>query len=364
MNIGIVKETKPDESRVALTPAGVHTLKEAGHQVMVEIGAGLGSYIPDDEFAGAGATMTAAAQSIWSEADIVVKVKEPQADELSHLSDDQILFTFLHLAAYPAIAEALCEARTTAIAYETVRRPDGALPLLAPMSEVAGRMSAQVGARFLEKSGGGRGVLLGGVPGVESASVVVIGAGTAGTNAVQIAVGMGADVTVFDLNPDRLREIDQMYRGAVATLMANRTDVRRAVLDADLVIGAVLLPGAKAPRVLTAEDIEDMKPGSVVVDIAIDQGGCFETSRETRHSDPTYVIDDVVHYAVGNIPGAVPRTSTYALSNATLPYLRLIADEGLDVAMERRPELCEGVNTRNGEITNRAVLAALGSIGP
>ncbi|MDE0289948.1 MAG: alanine dehydrogenase [bacterium] len=364
MNIGVVTETKPDESRVALTPAGVHALKEAGHQVMIEIGAGLGSYIPDDEFASAGATMTAAAESIWSEADIVVKVKEPQADELSHLSDDQILFTFLHLAAYPAIAEALCEARTTAIAYETVRRPDGVLPLLAPMSEVAGRMSAQVGARFLEKSGGGRGVLLGGVPGVESASVVVIGAGTAGTNAVQIAVGMRADVTVFDLNPDRLREIDQMYRGAVTTLMANRADVRRAVLDADLVIGAVLLPGAKAPRVLTAEDVEDMKPGSVVVDIAIDQGGCFETSRETRHSDPTYVIDDVVHYAVGNIPGAVPRTSTYALSNATLPYLRLIADEGLDVAMERRPELCEGVNTRNGEITNRAVLAALGSIGP
>ncbi|MDE0169318.1 MAG: alanine dehydrogenase [bacterium] len=364
MNIGVVTETKPDESRVALTPAGVHALKEAGHQVMIEIGAGLGSYIPDDEFAGTGATMTAAAESIWSEADIVVKVKEPQADELSHLSDDQILFTFLHLAAYPAIAEALCEARTTAIAYETVRRPDGVLPLLAPMSEVAGRMSAQVGARFLEKSGGGRGVLLGGVPGVESASVVVIGAGTAGTNAVQIAVGMRADVTVFDLNPDRLREIDQMYRGAVTTLMANRADVRRAVLDADLVIGAVLLPGAKAPRVLTAEDVEDMKPGSVVVDIAIDQGGCFETSRETRHSDPTYVIDDVVHYAVGNIPGAVPRTSTYALSNATLPYLRLIADEGLDVAMERRPELCEGVNTRNGEITNRAVLAALGSIGP
>lgn len=364
MNIGVVTETKPDESRVALTPAGVHALREAGHQVMIEIGAGLGSYIPDDEFAGAGATMAAAAQSIWSEADIVVKVKEPQADELSHLSDDQILFTFLHLAAYPAVAEALCEARTTAIAYETVRRPDGRLPLLAPMSEVAGRMAAQVGARFLEKSGGGRGVLLGGVPGVESASVVVIGAGSAGTNAVQIAVGMGADVTVFDLNPDRLRELDQMYRGAVTTLMANRADVRRAVLDADLVIGAVLLPGAKAPRVLTAEDVEDMKPGSVVVDIAIDQGGCFETSRETRHSDPTYVINDVVHYAVGNIPGAVPRTSTYALSNATLPYLRLIADEGLDVAMERRPELSEGVNTRNGEITNRAVLAALGSTGP
>ena len=360
MNIGVVTETKADEGRVALTPAGVQSLTEAGHTVTVEIGAGLGSYIPDDEFAGAGATMSAATHRIWSEADMVVKVKEPQADELSHLAEDQILFTFLHLAAYPAVAEALCEAGTTAIAYETVRHPAGILPLLAPMSEVAGRMSAQVGARFLEKSGGGRGVLLGGVPGVEAARVVVIGAGTAGTNAVQIAVGMGADVTVFDLNPARLREIDQMYRGAVATLISNRADVRRAVLEADLVIGAVLLPGAKAPRVLTAADIEDMKPGSVVVDIAIDQGGCFETSRETRHSDPTYVIDEVVHYAVGNIPGAVPRTSTYALSNATLPYLSLIADVGLDAAMERRPELCEGVNTRNGEITNRAVLTALG----
>ena len=250
---------------------------------------------------------------------MVVKVKEPQADELSRLSEDQILLTFLHLAAYPAIAEALCAAGTTAIAYETVRLPNGILPLLAPMSEVAGRMSAQVGARFLEKSGGGRGVLLGGVPGVDSAKVVVIGAGTAGTNAVQIAVGMGADVTVFDLNPARLRELDQMYRSAVTTLMANRADVRRAVLEADLVIGAVLLPGAKAPRVLTAEDIEEMKPGSVVVDIAIDQGGCFETSRETRHSDPTYVIDDVVHYAVrqhtgGRFPARRPTPCRMPLS--------------------------------------------------
>ena len=359
MNIGVVTETKADESRVALTPAGVHTLTDDGHTVIIEIGAGQGSYITDEEYVDAGASLAAEAGRIWSEADMMVKVKEPQTDELSYLSEDQILCTFLHLAAYPAIAEALCEAGTTAIAYETVRRPDGGLPLLAPMSEVAGRMSVQVGARFLEKSGGGRGILLGGIPGVESAKVVVIGGGTAGSNAVQMAVGLGADVTVFDLNPDRLREIDQIYRGAVATLIANRSDVRRAVLEADLVIGAVLLPGAKAPRVLTAEDIKDMKPGSVVVDIAIDQGGCFETSRETRHSDPTYVLDDVVHYAVGNIPGAVPRTSTYALSNATLPYLRLLADLGVDAAIERRPDLREGLNTRNGDITNQAVLSAL-----
>lgn len=360
MNIGVVAETKADESRVALTPSGVHTLREAGHTVMIELGAGRGSYITDDEYADAGAAMTAAANQIWSQSDIMVKVKEPQTGELPYLSEDQILFTFLHLAAYPAVAEALCASGTTAIAYETVRLPDGALPLLAPMSEVAGRMSTQVGARFLEKSGGGRGVLLGGVPGVAPANVVVIGGGTAGANAVQMAVGLGADVTVFDLDPAPLRQIDRIYRGAVTTLIANRADVRRAVMDADLVIGAVLLPGAKAPRVLTAEDVADMKPGSVVVDIAIDQGGCFETSRETRHSDPTYVVDDVVHYAVGNIPGAVPRTSTYALSNATLPYLRLIADMGIDAAMERRPELGEGLNTRKGEITHGAVLSALG----
>lgn len=359
MNIGVVTETKTDESRVAITPSGVEALTGAGHTVMVQSDAGRGSYITDDEYADAGAALVDLAGTVWSEAELVVKVKEPQTEELAYLSEDQILFTFLHLAAYPEVAEALCAAGTTSLAYETVRLPDGALPLLAPMSEVAGRMSAQVGARFLEKSGGGRGVLLGGVPGVEAAKVVVIGAGTAGSNAVQMAVGLGADVTVFDLNPARLRELDQLYRGAVRTLIANRADVRRAILDADLVIGAVLLPGSKAPRVLTADDVKDMKPGSVVVDLAIDQGGCFETSHETSHSDPTYVIDQVVHYAVGNIPGAVPRTSTYALANVTLPYLSLVADQGVDGAIDRRPELAPGLNTRNGEVTNQAVLAAL-----
>lgn len=359
MNIGVVTETKADESRVAITPSGVEALTGAGHTVMVQSDAGSGSYITDDEYADAGATLVELATTVWSEAEMVVKVKEPQTEELAYLSENQILFTFLHLAAYPEIAEALCAARTTSLAYETVRLPDGALPLLAPMSEVAGRMSAQVGARFLEKSGGGRGVLLGGVPGVQAAEVVVIGAGTAGSNAVQMAVGLGAHVTVFDLNPARLRELDQMYRGAVRTLIANRADVRRAVLEADLVIGAVLLPGAKAPRVLTAEDVKGMKPGSVVVDLAIDQGGCFETSHETSHSDPTYVVDQVVHYAVGNIPGAVPRTSTYALANATLPYLSLVADRGVDRAIEHRPELAPGLNTRDGDIANQAVLTAL-----
>ena len=359
MKIGVVTETKADEGRVAVTPAGVQALTEAGHTMLIETGAGRGSFIIDDEYAASGASIVDEARRVWAEADLMIKVKEPQSSELAYLSDGQILMTFLHLAAYPAVAESLCRAGTTSVAFETVQRPDRTLPLLAPMSEVAGRMSAQVGARFLERSGGGRGVLLGGVPGVAPAKVVVIGGGTAGANAVQMTAGLGADVTVFDLNPAPLRRLDRIYRGAVTTLAAHRADVRRAAMEADLVIGAVLLPGAKAPRVLTAEDIEGMKPGSVVVDIAIDQGGCFETSRETRHSDPTYVLDGVVHYAVGNIPAAVPRTSTYALANATLPYLRLVADLGIDRAVERSPELAQGVNTRNGRIVNETVRAAL-----
>ncbi len=359
MRIGIPTETKPGEYRVALTPAGVEALTGSGHRVLVQNGAGLGSYISDDDFAGAGATIVGTAADVWSSTDLIVKVKEPQEEELPFLSQDQILFTFLHLAAYPRVASALCAAGTTSVAYETVRLPGGVLPLLAPMSEIAGRMATQVGARFLEKSGGGRGVLLSGVPGVEPADVVVIGGGMAGANALRVAVGMGANVKVFDLNPARLREIDNLYRGAVTTLIANRTDVRAAALRADLVIGAVLLPGARAPRVLTAEDVRDMRPGSVVVDIAIDQGGCFETSRETRHSDPTYMVDGVVHYAVGNIPGAVPRTSTFALANSTIPYVRLLADHGVEAAIGRRPELGEGLNTRGGAITNETVRSAL-----
>ena len=297
---------------------------------------------------------------MWSDADLIVKVKEPQESEFGYLSEGQLLFTYLHLAAYPKVAKALVDAKTTSVAYETVMLPNRTLPLLAPMSEVAGRMSVQVGARFLEKFAGGRGVLMGGVPGVEPAKVAVIGAGMAGSNAVQMAAGLGADVTVFDLNPAPLRHLDQVYRGLVKTRIANRLDVRNAALEADLVIGAVLLPGAKAPRVLTREDISDMKPGSVVVDISIDQGGCFETSRETKHSDPTYLVDEVVHYAVGNIPGAVPRTSTYALTNATMPYLRLLANHGVDGAIERRAELEGGLSTRSGEITNETVREALG----
>lgn len=360
MRIGVVAETKPDEGRAALTPSGAEALASSGHEVLIETGTGRGSFITDDEYAEAGASIVNQARQVWAEADLMVKVKEPQPDELALLSEDQILMSFLHLAAYPEVAEALCRAGTTSVAFETVRLPDGALPILAPMSEVAGRMAAQVGARFLERSGGGRGVLLGGAPGVEAARVVVIGGGMAGSNAVRMTVGLGARVTVFDLNPAQLRRLDNFYRGRVDVLASHRADVRREVRGADLVIGAVLLPGAKAPRVLTAGDIEDMKPGSVAVDIAIDQGGCFETSKETRHSDPTYVLAGVVHYAVGNIPAAVPRTATYALANASFPYIRLIADLGLDAAAAQRPELAQGVSTRNGRIVNEAVRSALG----
>ena len=361
MRLGVVTETKTDENRVAMTPAGAHALVEDGHEVLVEAGAGLGSRIDNEEYVDAGAKLIESADAVWSEADIIVKVKEPQESEFHHLRSDLTLFTYLHLAAYPKVAEALTSSGTTAIAYETVQLPNRTLPLLAPMSEVAGRMSVQVGARFLEKYQGGRGILLGGVPGVEPASVVIIGGGVAGSNAAQIAYGMGANVTIFDLSPAPLRLIDQQYHGAVRTLVGNPLDIKRAAATADLVIGAVLLPGARAPRLLNREDVANMRPGSVLVDISIDQGGCFETSRETKHSDPTYVIDDVVHYAVGNIPGAVPRTSTFALTNVTTPYLRLLANEGLDGAVARRPELAGGVNTRDGQIVHEVVAAQLAS---
>jgi alanine dehydrogenase len=359
MKIGVVTEIKSDENRVALTPIGTYTMVEDGHSVVVQAGAGLGSLFTDDEYAVAGASILDTAGAVWSEADLIVKVKEPQESEFGYLSVDQLLFTFLHLAAYPKVAKALCDAGTTSVAYETVMLSDRTLPLLAPMSEVAGRMSVQVGARFLEKFGGGRGVLLGGVPGVEPAKVAVIGAGVAGSNAVQMAAGLGADITVFDLNPAPLRRLDEIYRGLIKTRVANRLDVRNAALESDLVIGAVLLPGARAPMVLTRDDIRGMTPGSVVVDISIDQGGCFETSHETKHSDPTYLVDEVVHYAVGNIPGAVPRTSTFALTNVTTPYLRLLASHGIDGACDRRSELLGGLNTRDGEIINDTVRQAL-----
>lgn len=359
MRVGAVREIKQDENRVALTPAGVHALVSDGHQVVVEAGAGLGSRIDDDEYERAGGELVGQASDVWRAAELICKVKEPQPSEFELVGDGQILFTFLHLAAYPHVAQALLESGATAIAYETVQLPDRSLPLLAPMSEVAGRMAPQVGARLLERFAGGRGVLMGGVPGVDPARVVIIGGGMAGSNAAMVARGMGADVTVFDLNPVRLREIDALYHGSMKTKVANPFDLETAVTSADLVIGAVLVPGARAPTVVTAATVDSMLPGSVMVDISIDQGGCFETSRETKHSDPTYVVNEVVHYAVGNVPGAVPRTSTFALGAVTLPYVMELATSGVDGAIAARPELGGGVNVENGRIAHPVVEKAL-----
>jgi alanine dehydrogenase len=365
--VGVVREVKNDENRVALTPQGVHDLVHDGHRVSVmdevvhPLGReGDGSSIADTEYAEQGATLVATSAEVWEFSSIVVKVKEPMEEEFVHLRRGLVLFTYLHLAAYPRVARALVDSGTTAIAYETVQAPDGSLPLLAPMSEIAGRMAPQVGARFLERYQGGRGVLLGGAVGVEPGRVVVIGAGVSGHNAAVIARGLEAHVTVFDLNVDRLREFDRIEKGAITTRMAHTLDVQRACIDADLVIGAVLVPGAKAPKVVSAETVAAMRPGSVIVDIAIDQGGCIETSRETSHSHPVFVEHGVVHYAVGNIPGAVPRTSTYALTNVTLRYLRALAGSGLDAALADSPALAGGLNVRDGEIVHPVVRSALG----
>jgi alanine dehydrogenase len=356
--VGVPTEIKTDENRVAITPAGVHELVLGGHTVLVEAGAGEGSAFGDDDYRTAGATIVATAAEAWA-ADIVCKVKEPQAGELDLLRPDLVLFTYLHLAAYPAVAAALERSGCTAIAYETVQDEQGRLPLLAPMSEIAGRVAPQVGAYFLERSNGGRGLLLGGAPGVERGKVVVIGAGMAGQNAALIARGLEADVTIFDTNLDKLRFIDSIHRGAIKTRMSNLFDVATEVIGADLVIGAVLVPGARAPKVVTREHVSRMKKGAVLVDISIDQGGCFETSHETKHSDPVYTVDGVLHYAVGNIPGAVPRTSTIALTNVTLPFVRLLADRGVDGAVGQRPELASGINIRDGVVVHPAVKAAL-----
>ncbi|MGI9665893.1 MAG: alanine dehydrogenase [Acidimicrobiia bacterium] len=357
--VGVPTEIKPDERRVAITVPGVHELAVDGIDVLVQAGAGEGSAIHDEEFAAAGATIVKSADDAWS-ADVVCKVKEPQESEFGYLRNDLTLFTYLHLAAYPKVADALVASRTTSIAYETVE-VDGDLPLLAPMSEVAGRLSVQAGAAHLEAPHGGRGVMLGGVPGVAPADVVVIGGGHVGWNAARIAAGMGAEVTILDISVDRLRFLDDLLFGRMTGLTSNRATVAEAVKKADLVIGAVLVPGAKAPHVITEAHVESMQRGSVIVDVAIDQGGCVETSRETSHHEPTFIKHDVVHYAVGNMPGAVPRTSTFALTNVTTPYLTLLAELGLERAIEVRPELHSGVNTRDGEIVHPVVRTALGA---
>jgi alanine dehydrogenase len=358
--VGVPGEVKEDERRVALTPDGVREMEAHGIEVLVQAGAGEGASIPDDAYRAAGAEIVATAAEVWERAGMVVKVKEPQPSEFEHLRPDLALFTYLHLAAYPKVAAALCDAGATGIAYETVMRPDGSLPLLAPMSEVAGRLAVQAGARFLEAPQGGRGVLLGGAPGVQPGRVVVIGAGNVGWNSAWIAAGMEAEVNLLDKSIDRLRFVDQIHRGRISTLASNRGTVERCIADADLVIGAVLVAGGRAPIVITEEMVQTMRPGAVIVDVAIDQGGCVETSRETTHHDPVFVAHDVVHYCVGNMPGAVPATSTHALTNATLPYLVEVAVHGPTEACRRDRTLAPGLNTEGGQVVNPVVAEALG----
>jgi alanine dehydrogenase len=360
LTVGVPREIKEGEHRVAVTPDGVHELSAAGAPVLVEAGAGLGSSITDDDYKQAGAEIVDGPDPIWERAELVLKVKEPQTVELGKLRPGVVLFTYLHLAAYPEVATALLDRKVTGVAYETVQLESGALPLLAPMSEVAGRMAPQVGSHFLERDHGGRGVLLGGAPGVRPARVVVLGAGNVGWNAAWIAQGMEAEVLLLDKNLDRLRWVDQIHRGRIMTLASNRGAVERAVADADLVIGAVLVPGGRAPIVVTEAMVRTMKHGAVIVDCAVDQGGCIETIHETTHAEPVYDLHGVLHYAVGNIPAAVPHTSTYALTNATLPYALALATHGVADAVAADEELAAGVNTVAGNVTNAVVAEAIG----
>ncbi len=358
MKVGIPREVKNHEYRVAITPAGVYELVRNGHEVFVETDAGVGSSISNDDFVGAGAQILPTADDVWSTGDLILKVKEPIAEEYHRMRKGQVLFTYLHLAASRECTDALLSSGTTAIAYETVELADRSLPLLAPMSEVAGRMGPQVGAATLQRANGGRGVLLGGVPGVKAAKVVVLGGGVSGLNAAQIAVGMGAHVTILDINAKRLAEIDRVYQGRMQTLMSSSYAIEREVAEADLVIGAVLVPGAKAPKLVNNAMVASMKPGAVLVDIAIDQGGCFEGSRPTTHADPTFKVHDTVFYCVANMPGAVPHTSTYALTNVTLPYAVQLANLGWQGALANNVALRPGLNTHEGHITYEAVAQA------
>lgn len=360
MKIGVPKEIKNHEYRVAITPAGVHEFKSNGHEVFIESGAGLGSSITDAEFEAAGATMLKTADEVWQIGELILKVKEPIADEYHRMRQGQVLFTYLHLAASKDCTDALVKSGCTAIAYETVELEDRSLPLLAPMSEVAGRLATQVGANALMRAAGGRGTLLGGVSGVHAAKVVVLGGGVAGMNAAAIAIGMQAQVFLLDRSVARLRQLDAIYQGHMQTVTSNTFEIEKAVLDADLVIGAVLVPGAKAPKLISNELVSRMKPGSVLVDISIDQGGCFEDSRPTTHADPTYKVHNSVFYCVANMPGAVPHTSTYALTNVTLPYAVALANKGWKQALKDDAALAKGLNVHAGQITYGAVAEAFG----
>ncbi len=359
MIIGTPKEIKDNEYRVGITPGGVRQLEQSGHKVLVETGAGKGSGFSDDEYETSGAKIVPTSAEAWG-AQIVVKVKEPQPVEYDFLRPDLVLFTFLHLAADERLTREMMDRGVTGIAYETVELSNGQLPLLTPMSEVAGRMAIQIGAHYLEKENGGRGKLLGGVPGVRPADVAIIGAGVVGTNAAQVALGMGAHVMVIDINLDRLRYLNDVCSGRLITLSSNPLNVAETVRRADLVVGGVLIKGAKAPKLVTREMISTMNQGSVVVDVSVDQGGCIETTEPTTHSNPTYLVDGVIHYCVSNIPGAVPRTSTYALSNATLPYVLKLANMGPEAAIKTVPSLAKGVNTYKGKITYQAIAEVFG----
>jgi alanine dehydrogenase len=360
MTIGVPKEVKDHEARVGVVPSGVTALREAGHRVLVQTLAGEGSAITDDEYRAAGATIALSADDVWTQADMVVKVKEPERSEYQYLRPGLILFTYLHLAPMQELTSAMLESRTSGVAYETIVEKDGSLPLLTPMSEVAGRMAVQIGAQYLEAQNGGRGVLLSGIPGVAPANVVILGGGVVGTNSAKIALGMGAHVTVIDRNLQRLRELDDVFNGQVVTLASNTWTIGEALKHADLVIGAVLIPGASAPKLVRRTMIPSMKRGAVMVDVAIDQGGCFETSKATTHTNPIYFVDGVLHYCVANMPAAVPHTSTFGLTNATFPYVLEIADKGLEKACATHAGLCQGVNTYRGYVTHPGVASSQG----
>src|SRR5579864_6441318 len=360
MIIGVPKEVKDHETRVGLVPSGVVALREAGHEVLVETRAGEGSAITDREYMHAGADIMQKAAEVWRKADLIVKVKEPQPSEYGYLRPDLILFTYLHLAPLPELTNKMIEAKVNGVAYETIRERGHFLPLLTPMSEVAGRMAVQVGAQYLEAPNGGRGILLGGVPGVAPANVVILGGGVVGHNAAKMAVGLGAHVTIIDRNLKRLRDLDDVYSSQIVTLASNAYTIEESLRQADLVIGAVLIPGASAPKLVRRETISRMKKGAVMVDVAIDQGGCFETSRATTHTEPVYFVDDVLHYCVSNMPAAVPHTSTFALTNATFPYLAELCAKGLERACEENPAVREGVNTYQGYITYPGVAESQG----
>jgi alanine dehydrogenase len=360
MIVGVPKEIKTDEYRIAMIPVGVEELTRGGNKVLIQAGAGQGSGISDDQYRSNGADIVPSASDIWRNADLIVKVKEPLPQEWPLLRSGQILFTYFHFAADESLTRAVMASGITAIAYETIKDSKGTLPLLTPMSEVAGRMSIQEGAKYLERPFEGRGILLGGVPGVLPANVVILGAGVVGANAAKVAAGLGANVVILDINLDRLRYLDDTMPRNVTTLFSDRHNILDSISRADLLIGAVLIPGARAPFLVRREDLKRMTAGSVIIDVAIDQGGCIETSRPTTHSRPTYMIDDVVHYCVTNMPGAVGRTSTYALTNVTLPYVLTLARQGLDSAVAGNPALAQGVNIKQGKVTNRAVAATFG----